>query len=226
METRARLTARIASLSEFRELIRAMRALAASHVQEAQLFLPNIRKYSGQIETAIVSAATLLPQGDGHIAPPPLNDDRIVIALCSEQGLSGAYSSEILKAVQPLLAGGTQLGLVGRKGALLAEERDMPMAWSLPMATHAPGVSTLCLNMMNRIAGFSHVTIVFAEYSGSGRYEVRRHQLAPLEPRLFDKTNGEEKPFHYLAPEKLLAKLTLEYVFAELMRAVMEAFAS
>ena len=61
MEKLARLRAQIASLDELRDLIRAMRALAASHVQEAQDVLAGIRRYVTVIEDAIAEAAALAP---------------------------------------------------------------------------------------------------------------------------------------------------------------------
>ncbi len=62
MERLTRLKARIDSLDELRDLFRAMRALAANHVQEAQTALPGIRRYAEVIEAAIARAALLLPR--------------------------------------------------------------------------------------------------------------------------------------------------------------------
>ena len=227
MERRARLTARLSSLSDFREVVRAMRAIAATHVQEAHGALASIRQYSEQIEQAIADAATLLSKSDdARLAGPAGEEAKIVIPICSEHGLSGAYSNVILERAETYLKDGAKIGLIGRKGKLIAEEQGLPLAWSFPMATHTRGVSTLCLNIMDKIVGFTHVVVVFAEYVSGGRYEVRDRQLAPLDPDLLARRASQQKPFHYLSPDVLIKDLTLEYVFSELMRAVMEGFAS
>ena len=62
MEKLARLRAQIASLDELRDLIRAMRALAASHVQEAQDVLAGIRRYVTVIEDAIAEVRSPGPR--------------------------------------------------------------------------------------------------------------------------------------------------------------------
>jgi len=65
MEPLPRLRARISSLGELRDIIRALRAMAASHVQEAQAALPGIRQYVAVVEDAISEGAALLPPTDG-----------------------------------------------------------------------------------------------------------------------------------------------------------------
>ncbi|MDH3919169.1 MAG: ATPase, partial [Rhodospirillales bacterium] len=62
MEQLPRLQARISSLHELRDLFRALRALAASHVQEAQSALAGIRRYVEVVEDAIAEGAALLPE--------------------------------------------------------------------------------------------------------------------------------------------------------------------
>jgi len=227
VERRAQLTARVSSLSEFREIARATRAIAAAHMQEAQAALPSIRQYTEQVENAIADAVMLIgDRADSQKAPVVSAHDSVVIAICAEHGLSGAYSSQILDHAAKLCSDGSALSVIGRKGRLLAEERSIPVAWCFAMATHAKSVSSLCLSLMDKIAGYSGVRVVFAEYGGGGRFDVHDRQLAPLDPELLRSRASARAPFHYLAPEALLAKLTLEYVYAELMHAVMEGFAS
>lgn len=227
MEQHERLTERIASLSGFREIARAMRAIAASHVQEAQSSLAGIRQYAGQIERAIAEAAVLSREsGFSSGAQSPAGERRIVIAICSEHGLCGDYTNKVLDFASRMITEGVQLGLVGRKGQILAEERGIPFEWTLEMATRARGVTTLCFNIMEKIAIFSGIEIVHAEYLSQGRFEVCSRRVAPLDARLFQKKAGVSAVYHYLPPETLIKRLTLEYVFAQLMRAVMEAFAS
>jgi len=62
MEEAARLKERIVSLHELRNVIHAMRGLAASRIQEAQSALHSIRNYVGIVEDAIGQAASLAPR--------------------------------------------------------------------------------------------------------------------------------------------------------------------
>lgn len=226
MEPKARLDARISSLSEFQQIARAMRAIAAAHVQEARESLLSIRCYAVQIEEGIADAAALFSERETASPEPGVSGDSVIIAVCSEYGLTGAYSSEVLERAMEVVKGGARLAIVGRKGRLLAEERGAEIIWSLPMATHVQGASKLCLNIMERISGMSRVSVAFAQSEAAGRWTARVLSLAPLDPRLLERSDARRTPFHYLPPDALLAKLAVEYVFAELMRAVMEGFAS
>ncbi len=225
MERRARLAARILNLQEFRDLVRAMRAIAGSHVQEARDFLPGIRSYSDQIESGVVNAIRLCPEAPEKTSVKKIVNS-LVIAVCSEHGLSGAYSDKILDKAAMLLTSHSQLAVIGRRGRLLAEERGLQIGWSAAMATHTTSVSGLCSGMMEHISSFTDVSIVFARYVSGGRFDVCQQKLLPLDPQIFERRAVGEAPIHYLQPDVLLDDLTLEYVYSQLMHTIMEAFAS
>ncbi|RME63721.1 MAG: hypothetical protein D6782_09705, partial [Alphaproteobacteria bacterium] len=87
MEALPRLQARISSLRALRDLIRALRALAASHVQEAQAALPGIRRYVAVVEHAIAEGAALLPRADAlTVSGAPSPKAAALIVVCSEHG--------------------------------------------------------------------------------------------------------------------------------------------
>jgi len=225
MERRVRLAARISNLREFRDLVRAMRAIAGSHVQEARDFLPGIRSYSDQIENGVVNAIRLCPEAPEKPSGEKKTNN-LVLAICSEHGLSGAYSDRILDKAMAVLAPQMRLGIIGRRGRLLAEERGLQIDWSAAMATHTTSVSSLCAEMMEQIANFTEVSVIFARYLLGGRFEVCQQKLLPLDPQIFEGRAVGVLPIHNLQAGLLLNELTLEYVYSQLMHAIMEAFAS
>lgn len=92
MEQLARLQARIGNLHDLRELVGALRGLAASHVQEAQANLAGIRRYVDVVEDAIAEGAALLDGADGRPGPPP-GDASVLIAVCAPSTASSAAST-------------------------------------------------------------------------------------------------------------------------------------
>ena len=92
MEQLPRLKARISSLHELRDLIRALRMLAAVHVKEAQAALQGIRGFVGVMEDAIAEGATLLGDADGRDAAVGSPGASVLIVVCSEQGFVGALN--------------------------------------------------------------------------------------------------------------------------------------
>ena len=226
MEDLPRLKARISSLRELRELMRAMRALAASHVQEAQGALAGIRGYAEIIEDAIVKGATLLPETDRRLPAVGPTTHSVLIVVCSEHGFTGAYNDVLLDRAQAQLRPEQHLGIIGRRGAMLAEERDLDVAWSFPMATHVGGVLGVTRAVAERLANVSAAEIVFASYQKGGHYAAEAKSVLPLDPALLTRSERRSRPLYHIDPEQLLQSLAGEYLFAEITRAAMESLAS
>lgn len=226
MEDLPRLKARIASLRDLRDLMRALRALAASHVQEAQDALRGIRRYTGIVEEAIVETTAALPvERADRGAPPPAGAPMLAV-FCSEHGFAGAFNERLLDRAERELANGRRLGIVGRRGAVLAEERGLAPLWQLPMAAHVGGIAATARQVVGQLAPAATVDIVFASYRRGGSFEVEVKRLLPLDPQLFAASPRRSPPLHHLAPGDLLERLAGEYLFAEITRAVMESLAS
>lgn len=225
MEQLPRLEGRIESISELRELMQAMRAMAASHVQEGQRALDGIRTYAGIIEGAIGEGLQLLPE-DHMIASPPAEDTKMVVAICSEHGFVGAFNEHLVGRALLELQTGFRIGVIGRRGAVQLAERGLQPAWSMPMATHASGVLSVARRIAERLAGVSVVQVIFAGYRSGARYEVESRPVLPVDPTLFRNNGSRPPPLHHLSATVLLERLADEYLLAELSRAVMESFVS
>lgn len=226
MEQLERIKAQITNLHELRDLIRAMRAMAASHVQEAQAALGGIRRYVGVIEDAIGEAATLLPHRPEDWTRSAAASGHGLIVVCSEHGFTGGYNEALLDKAQEVLTPGRQLGVVGRRGALLAEERRLDIAWTAPIATHVGGIAETTRLVVDRLAETGRADIVFARYRRGGDYTIALKNILPLDPALLTGSDRRIKPIHNLPVGILLEKLAYEYLFGEISLAIMEALAS
>ena len=226
MEELPRLKARIASLQELRDLMRAMRALAASHVQEAQGALAGIRGYVDVIEDAIAEGVALLPATDGQSRAIKPTTSSVLIVICSEHGFTGGFNNLLLDRAEKQSRSEQQLGIIGRRGAMLAEERGLTVAWSFPMATHVGGVLGVTSRIAERLADVSAAEMVFASYRKGGHFTAEAKSVLPLDPALLAKSRRRSRPLHQLDPYKLLQRLAGEYLFAEITHAAMESLAS
>jgi F-type H+-transporting ATPase subunit gamma len=226
MEQLPRLRARIASLEELRELMQAMRALAASHVQEAQAALNGIREYVGVVEDAIAEGTGLLPDADSRALTAGGQGDDVLVAVCSEHGFVGGFNDQLLDHAQAALLPGRRLAVIGGRGAMMAGERGLDPAWSLPMATHVGGILALARRVCQRLAGAVTATVVFGSYRRGGRYNIEQRTILPLDPVLLARGNHGARPLHHLPAEILLQQLAGEYLLAEVARSLMESFAS
>lgn len=225
MEQLPRLKARIASLGELRDLIGALRAMAGARVQEAQTALPGIRHYAEVVERAIAENATLF--GRARVASRATAlEPGILIVITSEQGFTGAFNDRLIARARDELRAGLRLAIVGRRGANLADEADLKPAWRVPMATHIGGVPTIARRVSDHLADVGRARIVYAGYRAGGQYEVEARDILPLDPALLRRIDPMGPPLHHLAADVLLDRLSGEYLFAEVTRAIMESLAS
>lgn len=226
MEALARLQARLSSLQELRDLIRALRALAASHVQEAQGALAGMRRYAEVVEDAIAEGAALLPGGDGPAAPPSPPEAGVMIVVCSEHGFVGAFNDRLLDRAVAERTEGQALVIIGRRGTVLAAEKGLAVDRGFPMATHVGGVPGVTRQVAAYLEAVPVADIVFAAYRRGANFETELRHILPLDPVLLAGARRRSPPLHHLAPEVLLGRLGSEYLFAEITRAVMESLAS
>jgi F-type H+-transporting ATPase subunit gamma len=249
MERLSEIQARIKNLGELGDVVGAMRSLAAVRVQQARGALPALLKYTTVVEEALADAFALAP-GAGEPAGDDAASERspgepagsaaagsrsAVIVFSSEQGFVGAFNERVLeRAATQLSRSGDSLLVVGARGASLAAERHLAVAWTAPMTTHGGGVVDVARGIAKEIYGrvargeLRRVTLVYARSSGGALSEVVVSTLLPFDPTPYRSTGAEAgaPPLTYLPPRELIDRLVDELVLAELMRAAMESFAS
>jgi F-type H+-transporting ATPase subunit gamma len=235
MERLSEIQARIKNLGELGDVVGAMRSLAAVRVQQARGALPAIRAYTAVVEGALAQAFAL----DSRAGKPSSDTGggaigSAAIVFSSEQGFVGAFNEHVLeRAATQLSQPGDRLLVVGARGASLAAERHLTIAWTAPMTTHGGGVVDvargIAAEVYRRVARgeIRRVTLVYARSSGGAASEVVVSPLLPFDPTPYRSAGAEAgPPLIYVAPRELIDRVVDELVLAELMRAAMESFAS
>jgi len=231
------IRAHIVATRQLETVITAMRGVAAARAREAQARLEGVRAYSETLGEAI-GAALSLQLGERE-APIAAQDKRrpghILLAFCSAQGFVGAFNERVLAAVKTIFAaspaGRTALYLVGERGATLAEERGLQLAWTTPMAAHVDEMPTLADRIAaalyeplgaNRVA---RVTLVHGSPDGGTGFTIVERPLIPLDLSRFPPSR-RSSPLVNLPQAALIESLAQEYVFAELCAAATLSFAA
>ena len=120
------IATRIASLKELREIVAAIRAMAASQMQQALRSLQAIRSYSEQIRGALSDATTLLPSVSTTDLGARPNKSGLVV-FCAEHGLCGGFNEHPLRAAEAATAAGSgsrMLIIVGTRAPRSAANAD------------------------------------------------------------------------------------------------------
>jgi F-type H+-transporting ATPase subunit gamma len=220
----------IQNVRQLEAVVTAMRGIAASRAQKGRSLLAGVESYTDVVSRAISVALGLMPP---DMAMPPSHHRAKLglILFCAEQGFAGAFSERVLDAASTDLPHATNF-VVGTRGATIANERSIKLAWSSPMATHADAVPSFA----NRIAdalyshvvagGVEHVDVLFSRSTPGGSIVVDRHSILPIDFRRFAQPNSAQGPLLTLGPQLLLEHLATEYVYAQICDAAMHAFES
>jgi len=228
------LAARIGSLDELLNVVAAIRAIAASQMQQALRSLEPIRRYSETIRAALSDAATMLPSDD-TVAPATAPAKSGLIVFCAEHGLCGGFNEQPLKVAARTLAdraGRMVLIVVGSRGAQICRERGLRPDIVLPMATHCAGVTAAAgrvateLYRMFSDGRITGVEVTYTRLADNYFSRTEHHRLLPLEMPALEKPSPAMPPLINLRPRRLFDDIVGEYFFAALENAAMQSFFS
>jgi F-type H+-transporting ATPase subunit gamma len=223
---------RIDSVGQLSSVVAAIRGIAAARLREGEQRLDGVRAYAEAVGMAIGEALALHANGDRTASEDEQDGRCLVIALCSEQGFAGSFNSKVLDAAGRLVnLQAAELFVIGDHGLMVAGERGLDVAWSVPMAVHVDETTDLANRLADALFdrvrdGVGSATIVHA-VSASGREQpVVERMLIPFDFSRFPATEKKQPPLLTLSPKALLAQLAEEYVFAELCEATVLSYAA
>ena len=224
---------RIGTVHQLEAVITAMRGRAAARSREARSRLDGIRAYAAAIGGAIGQALALVPEPDPQPRKSRSPQAHVVIVLSSEQGFAGTFNERVLDAAeQHLKANGSELLIVGDRGAMVAAERGLVSAWSESMVAHAEEVPLLASRITDTLYSrleqdqVARVTVIHAVPAPSASVEIVERTLLPFDFARFKVTPRSIPPITTLPVEQLIADLAEEYVYAQLCEEVLLSFAA
>ena len=224
---------RIGTVHQLEAVITAMRGSAAARSREARSRLDGIRAYAAVIGEAIGQALALAPAAEPTTREAGSPQGHIVIVLSAEQGFVGSFNERVVGAAEGHLnAGGSELLIVGDRGAMVAAERALTFGWSAPMVAHAEEAPLLASRITDALYSrlekdqVRRVTMIHAVPAPSATIEVVERVLVPFDFARFKVAPRSIPPITTLPPDRLLAELAEEYVYAQLCEAVMLSFAA
>lgn len=227
-ERLADVTARIENVRQLDSVVAAMRGIAAGRAQQARARLVDIEAYSATVSRAIGQALSFLVAASPSRRAP---EHGALILFCAEQGFAGAFSDRVLDAAGDD-ATKCDLMIVGSRGAAIARERGIAPGWTTTMASQVNGVTVVA----NRIAdalyrrivegGIARARVLYPRLDENYNVRVAGITLLPLDLETFRLPEVAIKPLTTLPPQRLIERLTGEYINARLCEAAMQAFAA
>lgn len=227
-ERLADISARLRGVRQLDDVVAAMRGIAAARARQSRASLEGIHAYAEVIAQSIAAALRLLPE-DRVAAPRPVAKARGLIVFCAEQGFAGAFSGRVLDAIAAELDT-AHVFLIGTRGALVAEERRLCIAWRTTMAPHVDGLAAVALRVGDalyesvRRGELTTVDLVFPVWYAGCALSVERRSLLPIDLRRFVRPAHSDMPLTNLPAELLIDGLAEEYVYAQLREAATQSF--
>ena len=232
MGSQLALKSRIASTQSLEKIFNAQEMIASSHIARAREVALNAKPYSDAIFDAVQALAE-----HTHIDHPIVKKDEdnprvAVLALTSDRGMAGPYTSSIIRETESLLsrldAAGKQpeLYVYGRRGVTYYKYRNRDVAGTWEGDTDQPGVevaesiSKALLDAYMKPAdqgGVSELYIVFTEFVNMVVQKVRVLRMLPVELVL------PEQPESGPVPESDADAATPLYAFEPSVDEVLDA---
>lgn len=231
MEQLARLEKRRTDLGELRDIIGAMRSLAAVRVGEARTMMDGVRAYAAAVDDALAQAIPLLPY-DGAPAAHT-RETTLAIAFCGEHGFVGGFNDNVLDAARELTAApGDGLLVVGDRGARIAEESGLDVLWWTAQAARAASLAEVARRVADELGrrftggDYSRVMLVFTRASGTD-WRIEQRSLLPFDFAPYrSHEKADQAPLHNLPSIDLMRHLIDEFIFGEITRATVESYAA
>lgn len=213
----ADLSARIDGIRQLGSVVRAMTGIAGARARTARAQIAAVESYAATLEAALSQGlAGVEPEAPGLMARPAL------VVFCAEQGFVGGFSERVLDAIGAIPKG-TDLFLIGSRGAATAADREIRPAWAAAMPSRSASLPKFADRVLD--AAFADgelrpVSVVHAIWT-SGQAAVRRSALFPLPPAKGPRPLAA--PLTNLPGADLAAALFLDQLHAGLTRAALHA---
>ncbi|PHP66983.1 ATPase [Zhengella mangrovi] len=225
----AAISQRIENTRQIESVIVAMRAIAASHLQEARRHVAAIRDHEASVALAMAEALAL-PEANG-LAPPPEQaaGAALLIVVGAGQGFCGLFNDTIVNAALAGLDAGGELIVIGQRCASEFQARKVAMGLTFAQSPRASDVPRLASRIADAFyerieaGGIARAVILHADPDAD---QPVRRPLFPFDFTRIGKPVGHTRPLTQLPRALLLEDLVREYVFAEICEALMLGFAA
>jgi len=229
------LQRRLESIRGLREIINAMRNLAAVYVRRAEATLTAMRPYADVVTTAL---GFVLDRAQAQRTEPPEDAPALAVVFSSDQGLAGTFNQHVVERSVSFRAntpGRVDVVAIGLRGRNLLALRGVEPVLSTRAPTSLEGIRSRVPELATEIyrvfeeRGAERMFFIYSKYESMGHAEQRVRRIVP--PVRQELAPGEERAFTYepiltAPPAKLLGRLVEEYFFVELYRSLLESHAS
>ena len=240
---------RIGSVKNTQKITKAMKMVAAARLRRAQTNITELRPYA--LKTLEVLTSLAARAGDEETHPLLARRDPrkvLLVVLTSDRGLAGAFNASISKASyrkwKELEAAGVAVSfaVIGRKGRDFLRRRGADIAFEFTGVFETLKTPTLGIAKAGEIGrsivgeykldGYDAVYLCYNEFKSAISQKVVIEPLVPIAPVVVTDGHGGVVAMPGIdfiyepSKQALLDRLVPMYIEIEVLRALLESFAS
>ncbi|MEI6898435.1 MAG: ATP synthase F1 subunit gamma [Bacteroidota bacterium] len=198
---------RIASVKSTQQITNAMKMVAASKLRKAQNAIVKLRPYAAKLQEILKNLSGSIEESSENAYSNQRNPEKIlIIPVTSNRGLCGGFNSNVIKAVNHLIAttyedqfrrGNVSLACVGRKGSEFFSKRNYKVVGvhdSLFDRLTYDNVATFAEDLMKSFVNkdYDRIILVYNQFKNAAVQRLMVEQFLPVVPS--EKTTETKKP--------------------------------
>jgi len=232
---------RIVSVNSTQQITKAMKMVSAAKLRRAQNAIQALRPYANKLRSILANLSSEMEEGDGgQFAKVRPVEKVMIVAVCSNRGLAGAFNTNIMRAINTLLAGeyneqmkagNVKILCIGKKSSdfysknpkvYLGQHNDIYN--DLTFINTAKIAESIMADFA--AAKYDRVIVVYNEFKNAAVQFVINEQLLPLQPPAATESKQKNDYIYEPSQSEIVLDLIPKSVKTQLFKALLDSQAS
>lgn len=232
---------RIVSVNSTQQITKAMKMVSAAKLRRAQNAIQALRPYANKLGSILANLSGSMEEGEGgNFAKVRPVEKVLIVAVTSNRGLAGAFNTNILRAINSLLAneynaqmkaGNVNILCIGKKASDFYSKNP-----NVYLGNHNDIYADLTFNNVSKIAEtimndfaaakYDRVIVVYNQFKNAAVQYVINEQLLPLIPPAATANTKKNDYIYEPSQSEIVLELIPKSVKTQLFKALLDSHAS
>lgn len=232
---------RIVSVNSTQQITKAMKMVSAAKLRRAQNAIQALRPYANKLGAILANLSSSMEEGEGgNFAKVRPVEKVLIVAVSSNRGLAGAFNTNIMRAINSLLAneynaqmkaGNVNVLCIGKKASDFYSKNP-----NVYLGNHNEiyadltfiNASKIAESIMSDFAAakYDRVIVVYNQFKNAAVQYVINEQLLPLIPPPVTENTKKNDYIYEPSQSEIVLELIPKSVKTQLFKALLDSHAS
>lgn len=232
---------RIVSVNSTQQITKAMKMVSAAKLRRAQNAIQALRPYANKLGSILANLSGSMEEGEGgNFAKVRPVEKVLIVAITSNRGLAGAFNTNIMRAINSLLAneynaqmkaGNVNILCIGKKASDFYSKNP-----NVYLGNHNDIYADLTFSNASKIAEsimsdfaaakYDRVIVVYNQFKNAAVQYVINEQLLPLIPPAATENTKKNDYIYEPSQSEIVLELIPKSVKTQLFKALLDSHAS